>query len=200
MLRSTLFAAIMALLSVSWNADAQTAAVDDPENEASADYSEVFVMRYRGSRATHNFELPENRAEWLAIAEKVVSGQIDDAVYYALVRGDKPADIFTPDFMGSHQDTIDDWLVQKWAPVMEADQEIEPVVVSVGPFTAFGEGGSVRFRPDGSSEPVAIDCSRKLEKLDRFSKDGNRALPNTEELNAMYEILLGQNACGRNTE
>lgn len=44
-------------------------------------------------------DLPLSREDRQAIAEKIEKNEIDEEVYYAMLRGEKPDDIFTPEMM-----------------------------------------------------------------------------------------------------
>lgn len=199
MLGKTRFAAIMALLFVGWNVNAQTAAVDDPENEESGDFSEVFVLQYSGSRATHNFELPENRTEWLLVEEKIRSNKVDDEVYYVMLRGEKPDDIFTPELMAIYKTNSEEWLLKKWGPELEQSEQGQPALRSPIPtkqsfFIVFDKDGKEAYRSMPGDRLVRCDSSGFAAKRVKAIRQ-SKTLSMTEQLNLMYSIMLNETEC-----
>jgi len=126
-----------------------------------SEFSEVFRISLSPNGSEREYVLPETRAEWLAVAEKISSNQIDETVYYAFFRGDLPSDIFTSEFLNANAENIENWLLEKWGYI-ENEKEADPVV-SVGPFVAY---------PDGAGENLG-QYSRQI-KCDPFYSGINR--------------------------
>ncbi len=188
-------------------------------------YAEVFGLSRSASLSSgpdHDFTLPENRENWLTIAEKIKNNEIDDAVYYAMLRGEKPEDIFTPDLMEIYQKNYEEWLLSKWEPSIEnertrlqgfeeaslvqkraeallaqrsenQDAEISEVV-RTGPFAVFLKDGTEIYN---SSDPGA-KCDPSMGSTeDLKSVSESNALPTAEQLNLVYKAIMNELTCQR---
>ena len=131
-----------------------------------SEYSEVFGVSRGSFGGNRDYVLPENREQWLEVAEKISRNQIDEKVYYAFFRGELPSDIFTPEFLAANEKHIDNWLLEKWAHLQDEPEE-EPVVVSVGPFVAYPEGAGESL----GQYPRRIKCDPFFSGASRENKD-----------------------------
>lgn len=191
----------------------ETEAKVEAENEDGEYFSEVFglsrsqsdiMMRYVPEGSSEEFasissvrisELPKTRAEWQVIAEKIRSNQINDKVYYAMLRGEKPADIFTDELMAMYQTNYESWLLKKWDPGFEFEKE-EPKVERAGPFAVFTTDGAWIY--ETTPDETNIECDRGFEKKLKFEKmDESQVLPTNEQLDLMYRTMLNEIACER---
>jgi len=80
----------------------------------SGDFGEVFGIVRADTTHKHHYILPQTRFEWEEIAQKIRDNAIDASVSYAMARGEKPADIFTPDLMKLYEVQYEEWVVKKW--------------------------------------------------------------------------------------
>jgi len=132
MIEKVISSVVLVLFMCAMPALAQSAP-DENDQEPSGEYleyeggvyAEVFGLSRSASLSSgpdHDFTPPENREDWLTIAEKIKNNEIDDAVYYAMLRGEKPEDIFTPDLMEIYQKNYEEWLLSKWEPSIENER------------------------------------------------------------------------------
>lgn len=138
-------------------------------------YSEAFAL----VRSADIPELPQTREEWLEIAQHIRDSDINFEIYYAILRGNPPDDIFTPELMAIYQPKYEAWLLAK----MDAEEQ-EAGELYNGDFLTYapvGEDGDRSCDPDREEDLAKIADST--------------ALPTTEQLNKMYQIMMGEIAC-----
>lgn len=123
---------VAALFFYGQNALAQSDAQSDDRTDEGefltyepTEYSEVFGLSRSGNSSDFSVvfrsrpseeipELPKTRLEWMDIAKRIKSGDMDYEIYYAMLRGEKPDDIFTTDLMAIYQPLYEDWLLARW--------------------------------------------------------------------------------------
>ncbi len=169
---------------------AQTAPVQNeraPHSKETSEYSEVFGLSRSNANSgysqvfalssTEELSVPQSRQEWLEIAEHIRMGEMNFKVYYAMLRGEKPEDIITPELMTLYKPIYEDWLLKK----LEAEERELPV----------GQDGTdyLNYHPS-----IRTECDPNLNSNLRQSAEST-TLPTSDQLNAMYRTMLNKIAC-----